>query len=104
MRNILKGTLGRTLAVAAIAGVALTAVGATTAQAREWHNGYGWHNGWHGGWHEGWNRPYYNHGPYYNHAWYGGRYYAPQYYAAPPVAYPQPYYAPPGINLNIPLG
>ena len=43
MSNIFKSTLGRVATIAAIAGLAVTAIGATSAEARPWHGG------WHGG-------------------------------------------------------
>lgn len=94
MSNIFKSTLGRVATIAAIAGLAITAIGATSAEARPWNNG--WHD--HGG--HRWEHPYR-----WDHArWYGGRYYAPRYYTAPPIVYPPAYYGPPSLNFNIPLG
>jgi hypothetical protein len=81
------------LKILAIAGVAVVAAGAS-AEARpihEWNHAAPAH----------WAHPYH-----WDHArWYGGGYYGPRYYAAPPpVVYPQPYYGPPSLNFNIPLG
>jgi hypothetical protein len=59
-------------------------------------HGGNWNRG-HGGWEE--NR--WAHHDVYGHPGYG-----PGYYAPPPVYYgpqPQPYYAPPGINLFLPF-
>jgi hypothetical protein len=96
MSNIFKSTFGRVATIAVIAGLAVTALGVTSAEARPWNNGG--HNGWHN---NGWHQPYR-----WDHArWYGGGYYAPRYYAAPPVVmYPPAYYGPPSLNFNIPLG
>jgi len=95
MRSILKSTLGRAATIVAIAGVAVTALGAS-AEAGPYH-----HRGWDRGYHHGWEHP-----DRWDHArWYGGGYYAPRYYVAPPaVVYPAPYYGPPSLNFNIPLG
>lgn len=95
MSNIFKSTFGRVATIAAIAGLAVTAIGATSAEARPWNNG------WHNNGARQWEHPYR-----WDHArWYGGGYYVPRYYAAPPVVmYPPPYYGPPSLNFNIPLG
>jgi hypothetical protein len=93
MRNILKSTLGRAVTIAAIAGVAVTAIGATSAEARPWN-----HEGYHGA-------PQH----FVGHRYYGPRYgwgYGYRPYYAPPVIYPPAYgygYAAPGLNINIPL-
>jgi hypothetical protein len=99
MSTIFKNTFTRVVTIAAVAGLAITAVGATSAQARPWGNGG--HNGWHGNVGHHWAGP-----THWDHArGYGGRYYAPRYYSAPPVvAYPPAYYGPPSLNFNIPLG
>jgi hypothetical protein len=105
MRNIFRSTLGKAATIAVIAGLAVTAIGATSAEARPWNNGG--HNGWHNNGAQHWNGgQHWAHPTHWDHArWYGGGYYAPRYYAAPPVyAYPPAYYGPPSLNFNIPLG
>jgi hypothetical protein len=94
MSTILKCTLGRAATIVAIAGLAVTAVAtsASAGPAHQWNHG-NWNHGYHQ-WDHRW-----------DHArWYGGGGYGPRYYAAPPVIYPQPYYGPPSLNFNIPLG
>lgn len=98
MRNILKSRLGRASIALAIAGSAIIALGAS-AEARPYEHGNQGH----------WNHGYQHYAaPYHwDHArWYGGYrgYYGPGYYAPPVVAYPAPYYGPPSLNFNIPLG
>ncbi len=94
MSSILKNTLGRAATIVAIAGLAVTALGAS-AQAGPYE--HGWDRAHRRGWEhpDRWDRA----------RWYGGGYYAPRYYVAPPmVAYPPPYYGPPSLNFNIPRG
>ncbi len=81
------------LKILSIAGLAVIAAGAS-AQAREFHD---WNH------HHDWRWEQSHRG---DHArWYGGGYYAPRYYVAPPVVgYPPAYYGPPSLNFNIPLG
>ena len=93
MSNIFKSTLGKAATIVAIAGLAITAIGATSAEAHPSHGG------WHGG-AQHWAHP----APWSHARWYGGGYYAPRYYAPPMVMYPPPYYGPPSLNFNIPRG
>ena len=81
------------LKILSIAGLAVIAAGAS-AQAQPYH---AWNHG-------NWNHGYYGDHRWDHARWYGGGYWGPRYYAAPPVIYPAPYYGPPSLNFNIPLG
>jgi hypothetical protein len=103
MRSILKSRLGRASMMIVLAGVVAAGVGgvaqAGTFVSHVAHAGQAQNGGFHGGghWDHHWDHAGYR-GGYWGHPYYGPGYYAP------PVVYPAPYYGPPGLNLNIPLG
>ena len=76
-----------------LAGLIGTGLAAAVVPAAYADPTWGWHDGWHHDWDHHWEHP---------HGWWGGRWWGPPvYYAPPPPVYyappPPVYYAPPPV-------